>query len=86
MFDTQTTGAVAEIATQIADLQAHAETEDQRDAAEPGGATPAARLARLIDVSAVANDAEITEPVTSGGNPALWVDPAPPVPPAGAKP
>ncbi len=60
-----------------------------REAAER---LPEPRLARLVDLGTAEFEADVTEPVSAGGNPALWQDtpvpppaspPAPPPSPAG---
>ena len=54
------------------------EQEEKREAAEAAGEKlPIVLLQRLIDFSPLFVDPDTTDPVTSGGNPALWMDPMP---------
>jgi hypothetical protein len=54
------------------------EQEKQREAAqEAAEKLPIVLLQRLIDFSPMFVDPDATDPVTSGGNPALWMDPMP---------
>ncbi len=54
------------------------EQEEQREAAqEAAEKLPIVLLQRLIDFSPLFVDPDATDPVTSGGNPALWMDPMP---------
>ena len=54
------------------------EEEAQREAARAAGERlPILQLQRLIDFGPLFGDPDATDPVTSGGNPALWMDPMP---------
>lgn len=54
------------------------EQEEQRAAAQAAAEKlPIVLLQRLIDFSPLFVDPDATDPVTSGGNPALWMDPMP---------
>jgi len=54
------------------------EQEEQRAAAQAATEKlPIVLLQRLIDFSPLFVDNDATDPVTSGGNPALWMDPMP---------
>ncbi len=54
------------------------EQEDKREAAQAAAEKlPIVLLQRLIDFSPMFVDPDATDPVTSGGNPALWMDPMP---------
>jgi hypothetical protein len=54
------------------------EQEEQREAAQAAAEKlPIVLLQRLIDFSPLFVDPDATDPVTSGGNPALWMDPMP---------
>lgn len=54
------------------------EQEEKREAAEAATEKlPIVLLQRLIDFSPLFVDPDTTDPVTSGGNPALWMDPMP---------
>ena len=64
----QGTQASSEAAIEEAAEQA---AEEASDAAEN---QPQTRLNRLVDLSVAIEDAPITEPITSEGNPTLWLD------------
>ena len=45
--------------------------EEAKEAAEK---LPQMRISRLVDLSSTIDDVSISDPVTGGGNPALWLD------------
>ncbi|MBC7522465.1 MAG: hypothetical protein H7268_15400, partial [Sandarakinorhabdus sp.] len=65
---------VAEIAK---DAQSDTEEEQEEAALEAAENLPQMRISRLIDLSSTFDDVTITDPVTGGGNPALWMDQQP---------
>ena len=53
-------------------------TEQQAEEAEAASEKlPIVALQRLIDFSQLVADQDTNDPATSGGNPALWLDPIP---------
>ena len=69
--------AVANIVTNLQGLiENTAETpeEQEEEARQAADKLPQMRISRLVDLSSAIEDVSITEPVTGGGNPALWLD------------
>jgi hypothetical protein len=48
--------------------------EIEEEAKEAAEKLPQMRISRLVDLSSAIDDTIITDPVTGGGNPALWLD------------
>jgi hypothetical protein len=48
--------------------------EVEEEAIEAAEKLPQMRISRLVDLSSAIDDVSITDPVTGGGNPALWLD------------
>jgi hypothetical protein len=63
----------------IPGLAAESETTEQQaeEAEAAAEKLPIVLLQRLIDFSQMSADQDSNDPATSGGNPALWLDPSP---------
>ena len=60
------------------EAEATAQQADEAEEAETlAEKLPIVTLQRLIDFSQMSADLETNDPATSGGNPALWLDPIP---------
>ena len=74
--DPELTQPIVTIVNNIQELTP--EQEEKREAAEAATEKlPIVLLQRLIDFSPLFVDPDTNDPVTSGGNPALWMDPMP---------
>ena len=48
--------------------------EQEEEAKEAAEKLPQMRISRLVDLSSAIEDVSVADPVTGGGNPALWLD------------
>jgi hypothetical protein len=62
---------------EIADEAQETIEEQQEAAREAAEKLPQMRISRLIDMSSTIDDVTITDPVTGGGNPSMWMDQQP---------
>jgi hypothetical protein len=57
-----------------AEPEKHQEQSEAEEAAkEAAEKLPQARIARLVEIGTVVPDVVVTDPITGGGNPALWL-------------
>lgn len=71
---------IANITSNLANLdeqtaKQEAIEQDAKEAAtEAAKRLPQARISQLVDMGEVIPDVVVTDPITGGGNPALWID------------